>query len=539
MSKEIANKVIQYQQQMEADRQTWMAHWTDCARLCLPRADDFNTKRESGAKRMETIYDGTQILANERFAAILESLLTPRTQRWHRLKSPDEELNEDAEVKRYFEEVNNILFSARYSPRANYASQQHEIYVGLGALGTGCLFIDDMIGQGIRYKSIHLSQIFISEDQWGQIDMLYRKWAMTARQWVQKFKEKTPPKIKEAAAKTPEKTFDCIHAVMPNDEPIYGRVDFEGMPFSSIYVACDEQVVVDQGGYNTFPYAVSRYVTATNEIYGRSPAMTALPDIKMLQEMEKTSIRMAHKAIDPPLLLRDDSIMQRFSTKPNALNYGGVNAQGQQMAQPLQTGSNYNIAMDEKDQKRKQINDVFLVTLFQILVEQPQMTATEVLERAQEKGALLSPTMGRQQSEALGPMIVRELDILNRAGVLPQPPDVLIERGGDFKIEYESPLSRAQRSEDLLGIQRTLALVQPYAERDPTIMDRFNFDEIIDVAADVNGMPQKTLRTDEETQALRQGRAQQQEAAAAAEAAPKATKALKDVAEIQNMGANG
>ena len=40
----------------------------------------------------------------------------------------------------------------------------------------------------------------------------------------------------------------------------------------------------------------------------------------------------------------------------------------------------------------------------------PQMTATEVIERTNEKGILLAPTIGRQQSEYLGPMIERELD---------------------------------------------------------------------------------------------------------------------------------
>jgi hypothetical protein len=71
------------------------------------------------------------------------------------------------------------------------------------------------------------------------------------------------------------------------------------------------------------------------------------------------------------------------------------------------------------------INDSFLVTLFQILIDSPQMTATEVLQRAQEKGALLSPTMGRQQSEFLGPTIERELDVLAQQGMIPPMPAIL------------------------------------------------------------------------------------------------------------------
>ena len=109
------------------------------------------------------------------------------------------------------------------------------------------------------------------------------------------------------------------------------------------------------------------------------------------------------------------------------------------------------------------INDAFLVTLFQILVDAPQMTATEAMLRAQEKGALLAPTMGRQQSEFLGPLIEREIDILSRAGALPPMPDALVKAGGMVEVEYQSPLNRAQRSEEGVAILRTLESLAPLA----------------------------------------------------------------------------
>ena len=153
--------------------------------------------------------------------------------------------------------------------------------------------------------------------------------------------------------------------------------------------------------------------------------MIVLPDIKMLNEMSKTVIRAAHKTVDPPLLLHDDGVLGlsrggRPNLDPGALNVGGIDDQGRPKVLPLQTGARPDLGLELMEQRRKVINDAFLVTLFQILVEGPAMTATEVLERAKEKGALLAPTMGRQQSEALGPMIERELDILARVpGALP------------------------------------------------------------------------------------------------------------------------
>ena len=297
-------------------------------------------------------------------------------------------------------------------------------------------------------------------------------------------------------------------------------------------------MVLSESGYNTFPYAISRYVTAPKEVYGRSPAMTVLPDIKMINEMSKTVIRAAHKIVDPPLLLQEDGVLQAFNTRPGALNYGGVDDQGRQVVQPLQSNARVDIGMDMMEQRRRVINDAFLITLFQILVETPNMTATEAMLRAQEKGALLAPTMGRQQSEMLGPLIERELDILGRSGVLPEMPEALLERGGDVEIQYVSPLNRSQRAEEGVAILRTLESVVPLAQIDPGIMMIFNPEMIARELAEINGVPAKILRSKEEVDGMKQQQAQQAEAQALLQAAPIAANSAKTLAETASMAGN-
>ena len=181
------------------------------------------------------------------------------------------------------------------------------------------------------------------------------------------------------------------------------------------------------------------------------------------------------------------------------------------------------------DMERQVINDGFLVSLFQILVETPQMTATEVLERAREKGALLSPTMGRQQSELLGPMIEREVDLLMKQGLLPRMPDALIEAKGEFDIEYDSPLSRSQRAEEASGWLRTLEAAIAYANttQDLAVLDQFNTDVIYSQLAEINAVPPSWLNGPEQVQALRADRAQQQQTQQMIEAAPAAAGVMK------------
>ena len=535
-----AQEIIRQHSQMEGERGTWENHWKEIAERILPRQDWFQASNKTqGDKRTEKMFDATASLALERFAAAMESMLTPRTQHWHKLKVTDSYLSKNKQVNQYLDEVTQILFQVRYSPKANFASQAHEAYMSLGAFGTGALFIDDIIGKGIRYKSIHLSEIYFAENHAGVIDKVHRKFEMTARQAAQKWgTDNLPDKMKSMLEVNPEAIFEFIHCVKPNEERMNGRKDYRGMPYVSYYLSIEGLKMMSEGGYQSFPYAVSRYVTSPKEIYGRSPAMLVLPDIKMINEMSKTVLRAAHKAVDPPLLLQEDGVLQAFNARPSALNFGGINERGEQMVRPLETGANVNLGLDMMEQRRKVINDAFLITLFQILVDAPTMTATEAMLRAQEKGALLAPTMGRQQSEMLGPMIERELDILARAGVLPEMPDELREAQGEVQIEYISPLNRAQRAEDGVAILRTLESVTGLAQFDPDVLMVFDSKKIARELADINGVPAKVMRSEEEIMFMKDQQAQQQQLAQLLQAAPVVANSAKTLTETAALAGN-
>lgn len=530
-------EILRRHSQAEAQRANWDSLWQDIADRVFPRSAFFTTKNiMEGERRTQKLFDSTAPLALNRFAAAMESMLTPRTQRWHKLKPKNKALRDSQPIKQYLEEVNEILFDARYSATANFASQYYENYMSLGAFGTGGVFIDDAI-ISLRYKAMHLSELFIFEDAVGRIDTVHRPFQYSARQAMQRFGKdgNLPTIITEAAEKTPDRMFDFLHVVQPNSEIVYGRKDYRGMAFSSCYISMAGRQIVSEGGYRTFPYAVSRYVTGPREVYGRSPAMDALPSILTLNEQKKTVLRAGQKAADPPLLLQDDGALQAFDLRSGALNYGTLTSNGTELVKALDTKARVDIGIDLMQEERKLINDHFLVTLFQILVETPQMTATEAMLRAQEKGALLAPTMGRQQSEMLGPTIERELDILQHGGAFPPMPGELIAAGGEIEIEYDSPLTRAQKAEQGIGILNTFNAIAPFIEARPDILYKFNLEECVDVIADVNGMPVKCLNSPEVVAAMKQQRAQQAQTDKILEAAPIAASAAKDLAHAQQM----
>lgn len=529
---------------ISSDRGTWEQHWEEIAERLLPRQMGFVGEKTKGEKRTAKVFDSKPALALERFGSVMDSMLTPRQMKWHNLRATNPELNKDFAVRQWFDQVNQILYNTRYNPKANFAGQNHERWINLGAFGTGGLYVDYDAGKGLRYRSLNLRDTYFQTNHQGLIDTVYRRIKFTARQAIQQWGKDMMPESVIQAYENPNREneiFEFIHIVMPRMDYDPNRVDSKGKPYASLYIARKEkQLVAPEGGYNSFPFSVSRYLTATDEVYGRGPAMMALPDVKMLNEMAKTDIRAVHKLVDPPLLLHDDGIMgngaMQINMTPGGINFGGVNRDGRQLIQPLQTGARVDINEQKMEQKRNAIDDAFLVTLFQILVETPRMTATEALIRSQEKGMLLTPTMGRQESEALGPLIERELDLLMTNGALPPMPDVLIEAEGEYEITYESPMSRMQRAEELVGVQRTMELLTPFAQIDPSVMDIFDPDALAQLTAEVSGVPMPVLRSPDAIAQLREQRQQAQQMEQMMAAAEPVSGAIKNIAQAQALG---
>lgn len=533
MSDSRADDILKTHEDMVSVRGNWNSLWQEVADRVYPQMADFVDKKFPGEKRHDKVFDSTAILALEKFGAALHSLLTPDNQLWHRLTIGEERLSDNHPIKVYLDEVTKRLFALRRAPFANFSSQVNECYKSLGAFGTMGMLIEDIPGRGIRYKSCHLGELYIAENNNGVIDYVHRKFEYTGRQAVKAFGiDNVPTKVKECYEKSDLTTkFEFIHCVKPNEERLSSRRDYSGMEFASYYVACEGKQIVDEGGYRTFPYAISRYATSPKEVYGRGPAIMVLPDIKMVNEMEKTTMRAGHMAVDPPLLLFEDGALQSFQMRPRALNYGGVDEQGRQLVKPLETGAKLPWAIEMTDAKRGLINDAFLVSLFQILVENPQMTATEALLRAQEKGQLLAPTMGRQQSEFLGTVITRELDILgNIPGALPDMPRELVEAGGFVEVDYTSPLSRLMRAEDGVAILRTIEQLTPIAQLNPDVLDIFDFDMMPKELAEINGVPAIVLLSEKRLAEKKRQKAEVIAQQNMLEAAPVAASAAKDLA---------
>lgn len=535
----ISKDILRRFDSMASDRTNFDSHCREVAERVLPtHRYDFDQRgyknQTKGEERGEFVFDSTASIALGRFTSIIDSLLTPRNSKWHKLTVTNKNLASDRDVRLYFDEATEVLFKYRYSPRANFASQNHQVYESLAAFGNGPMYVDQLSDEpGVRFKACSIGSTYFEENHQGLVDTVARRFELTARQAVQKWgEEKLPQKIKEYYQKNDDECmFEFIHFVGPRHDRNPNRKDFRGMPFVSYYIAREDCQLIEEGGYHTFPYPIARYKQAPGEIYARSPAMEVLPSIKTLNEQKKTILKQGHRTVDPVLLGYDDGLVSRFSMRPGTYNAGGVSKEGRPLIHALPVG-NVAVGRDMMEDERNDIKDAFLVTLFQILVESPTMTATEVLERTREKGILLAPIFGRPEAEYLGPMIERELDLLAQQNLLPKMPPALIEAKGEYTIEYDSPFSRAQKAEEVAGLMRTYEWAINVATNtgNMSVLDHFDEDAIVPDVSRIQGLPEKWLRAQEEIEQIRQQRAAAQQAQAASQAAPGAAALIKSAA---------
>jgi hypothetical protein len=337
------------------------------------------------------------------------------------------------------------------------------------------MFVDKDDEQQIRFSTRHIAECYVTEDEKGRVDTVYRKFKMPGKAVVSRFgDEKLSSKIINKINENPYDMVELIHAVFRRQDRDPTKITAENKPVASIYMEPAEKMVLSESGFDEFPYMAPRFLKASFEVgYGRSPAMTALADIKMLNKMSEVTIRAAQKQVDPPLLVPDDGFMLPIRTVPGGLNF--YRSGTRDRLEPLNIGANNPLGLNMEEQRRQAIRSAFYVDQL-ILGQGPQMTATEVVQRTEEKMRLLGPVLGRLQAELLQPLIDRVYNLLARQQAFEPAPEFM--EGINIDIEYVSPLAMAQRQGDIQAMTRLLELMMPLTQLDPSIMDYIDADGV-------------------------------------------------------------
>lgn len=542
------DKYMQRWTALETERSSFINTWRDISDYMLPRGSRFlTTNANDGRRKDQKIVNPTPTLAVRTLSSGMMAGITSPARPWFKLTIPDMEVAEQSPVRIWLDDVTRRMNSV--FARSNLYQALPVVYSQLGCFSVAALFVEQDDDEVIRCTPFPIGSYCVAQSDKGDVDTFYRKFRMTTGQLVEKFGLEACSQGVQSEYKSGQLDawHDVMHIIEPRRERDPRSRSSTDMPWRSAYMECGHDQFLREAGYAEFPVMVPRWEANGEDVYGsNSPGWAALGDTKSLMLKERRGQEMLDKGARPPMNVPSEMKNSPISLLPGGVNYVDMANQGKGMAPAYEPNPNwYQFLTQEIREVENRIERSFYVDLFLMLAnsDRRQITAREIEERYEEKMLMLGPVLQRLNDELLDPLIDRTFNIMVRASepiwagrvggnpLLPEPPEEM--EGMDIKVEYVSIMAQAQKSADITSIERFAGFAGSLAAVNPESLDKVNFDVMLEEWGDRAGVPARALNDDKEVAAVRQQRAQQQQAQAMLQMANEGAQGAKTLSEAE------
>jgi hypothetical protein len=517
---------------LEVRRSTYLSHWKEISQHMRPRGSRYYVsqanKDDSGAN--DFVINSTPVFSVRTLAAGMLATTCSPSRPWFRLTTQDITLSETEGVKLWLRAVEDRFRVAM--ARSNFYQSVSVLLSDLAPFGTAAMHTDEDAHAIIRcYVWPNGSYLLDCNDK-GEVDTCVRSFAMTVRQLVGKFgKETTGPEGIPASVLQRynegdwETEYEVVHWVAPGAD-----LDRPEWPWASVWflkggsprgttpgmvgvtsgtLDVDMDRVLRRGGYYESPICSPRWEVTGEDVYGHSPGMQVLGDCKALQELEREKGRLVELSVNPPMGMPAAMEGYNISLLPGSVTW--IPETGKGMAAPLHQVDPRSIQIvgAEVALHERRIEQGCYADLWLLLSRaEGQMTATEVLERREEKLLQLGAVLERLSNELYDPFFERLFGIMLRRAEIPPPPREL--QGQPLRVEYLNAMAAAQRLHGAIGVEKLTTFAANLAQVNPAILDKVDFDQTVDEYSAMLGVPPSMVRADDDVEVLRQQRSQAQ-----------------------------
>lgn len=461
-------------------RASWEGIWEECYDFALPQRGGFTSQPQAGARKTDDIYDATAMDAADQLASSMLGNLTPTWSQWFGLKpGPDLSSQEAEKLAPILEKAAKTIQD--HFDRSNFAVEIHQCYLDLIVGGTASIVFEEAQPgsfSAFKFSAAPLTHIVLEEGDQGYLDGAFRQMKLTADQILSRYPAaELPNEVIKRSHQDPQERFAVLEAVLP-----------EGLVYSYHAVLMeegDQSILLAAGRFEQSPVISFRWLKSPGEIYGRSPVMKALPDIKTANKVVELILKNASIAVTGIWQADDDGVLNpaNIELTPGSIIPKAVGSKG---LQALDMPGDFNVSQLVLDSLQSRIRHALLADKL-APVSSARMTATEVLERSAEMSLLLGATYGRLQSELLTPLIKRAFAILKRRGEIP---DIELD-GRLVAVDYRSPLARNQAQ---LNVQNTLSWISSVLAMGPEASASINLPQAARFLGDALGVPSDLIR---------------------------------------------
>lgn len=505
-----AEKIINNHAQLKSSRTDFDTLYQVLHNYFFVEGSNITEEKNKGAQ-LHALLDSTSIDCADVLAAGLSAYLTPESSKWLFLEHSDPKLREHDQVKRWMNDVSDeVLLTLS---RSNFYNEMPIFYKESAVYGTSSIFTEKDKDDGVRFYTIPIKKLHLTEDARERPNEFYIEFEYTAEQALSRFGSKCSQEIKDcyASGRDEDKKFNFICYFGKRIERDPNKIDNKNMPIRMVWVDKKTKQIMQEGGFWSMPCAAHRFYKRSHIVYGYSPAMKALPYVRMINTMNDTILRSAMKQADPAIAMPSDAFLGTPNFNPRAINYyerGSLTPKEDIF--PIGNFGNPQVGIDNLRYFQEQIRSLMFYDTFLAFNElTKQMTVPEVMERISEKMTVLGPAVGRFMNDVLQPLLEKVVMTLYEQGRLPRMPDVMMQNP-NYEVKFVGRLVQSQRQSEVNNIVNAMTIAGQIAQFKPEVLDKINGDRAVEQVFNITGVSTDLLNSDDEVRALRQARAEAQ-----------------------------
>lgn len=527
---------------LKSERSTWWSHYKEISDYVLPRSGRFFIQDHNrGQKRHNNILDNTGTRALRVLAAGMMAGMTSPARPWFRLATPDADLNKSPAVKLWLSQVTSMMLDI--FSKSNTYRALHSGYEELGAFGTMSSIIMPDYKNVIHHYPLTTGEFCIAQNWKGEVVTLYREFQKTVGELVTEFGEQNCSVSTQQLFKrgSLDQWVTIIHAIEPRTDRDPSKRDGMNMAWKSCYFElnnADKGKYLSEGGFKKFPALAARWATTGGDVYGNSPGMDALGDIRQLQHQQMRKAQAIDYQTKPPIQVPASMKGRDVDTLPGGISYVDKVGPDNAIKTVFEVSLNLEHLLLDMQDVRERIKGAFSADLFLMLANSTnsQMTATEVAERHEEKLLMLGPVLERLHSELLDPLIETTFDHMLAANIVPPPPPEL--EGMQLNVQFVSMLAQAQRAIATNSVDRFVGNLGQVAAFAPAVLDKLDTDMWADKYSDMLGVDPEFIVPSDKVAIIRDQRAKAQAAQQQMAMAEQAASAAQKMGTVQTANGN-
>ena len=496
--------------EIEVERKQWEGMWRQLSEYFMPPSHSFNDQginNSSGRLHNTKSFEDTPAWAANTLASALLGMIANPVNKWLEFGLISNTENADDTVQTYLQGVKDSVLHILQLPQVGFYSKMHEALLEYVIFGQTVILVTKDPNTGLpRFRPCPLQECFFILDEDGTPEIVFRRTEMSARLVVDLYPDAVSAEFKEKARKNPTTKHKVIHAVFPRNT--HGFKQFaKNKAFASVYYLEDtELTLLKESGFDKFPYLIPFWQRFSGESQARGPGVFALPSVRMLNQIVKDSLKASQKIIDPPLILNRRGWLGKVKNYPASISFSdGMDMD--QLWRPFGNTGEPVLGLEWAIKYTDQIKRIFHIDKIHSPQKAAEQREVEVLQNEEERMRDMVPQLANLHM-MMSHMIELVVDIIKDK--LPEPPPQL--DGEVLRLNYMSPMARAQKMMEMASVNRTLSqFVFPLASLDESVLQKIHTGRLVDWIFDSGDIPTNITRTNEEVEAA-QAQQQQNEA---------------------------